>query len=90
MSIRIVKHFHGMLLKNPFRDSVKIEEISRENKAASKRSKRSERFSPDCVQAQLSTLPNYSTYRIDVVTWVANSSIIYARMSNILQRNHDC
>jgi hypothetical protein len=60
MSIRIVKHFHGMPLKNPFREGVKIEEISRKNKAASKRStrsKRSERFSPDCVQAQLSTYP---------------------------------
>ena len=32
MSIRIVKHFHGMLRKNPFRDSVKIEEISRETR----------------------------------------------------------
>jgi hypothetical protein len=80
-----------MLLKNAFRDSVKIEEISRENKAASKRSKRSERFSPDCGPGTVVSLPNYySTYRIDVVTWVANSSIIYARMSNILQRNHDC
>jgi hypothetical protein len=57
MSILIVKHFHEMLLKNPFRDSVKIEAVSRKNKAASKRSKRSERFSPDCVQAQLSTYP---------------------------------
>ena len=57
MSIRIVKHFRGMLLKNAFREGVKIEEISRINKAASKRSKRSERFSPDCVQAQLSTYP---------------------------------